>query len=244
MTRSLFINRDRQPADPGHASGSVAVLLCRGPSFTEFDRLDSLGLPIMAVNGYDPAKVRPTWWVSMDQPSLFDKAILTDGSVRKFMQASMIPLHEPAEHTYFYRSDCRGGLIGDFFDGHWIDVGDPVEQPDGMRCVMLPAFRILAALGVQDVLMLGCDAPATGYPHDPEFFIKLDRKLSWLAPAFAAQPLRVWNCNPRSGLTCFPRLTLDEALLNIGSPPPVVAGVGTDAFPAAAGFTWSREQWT
>lgn len=202
------MTKDRQPVDPvPQLAGSTAVLLCRGPSFDQHDRLATLGLPVMALNGYDAEKVEPDFWLCMDPLAHFEDSIKHNKAV-KFIPAAY---RGDYPNAYYYRTDCRGGNPGEFFEGHWVDVGHDILS-GGMRSVMLPAFRLLYEMGARVVLLLGCDFPAGGYAHDPAYYDKLRLVLDGLAPAFEREGLRVLNCNPHSNLTTFPRMTLDEAL--------------------------------
>lgn len=245
MTRSLLVNADRQPVDlVSNHTGSTAVLLCRGASFREHDRLASLGYPIFAVNGYDPTKVKPTYWLCMDPTKHFAPEVLTDPGTFKF-----IPFTHRGDYlnALYYRLDCRGGYPDEFFESHWVDVGHDPTVPTGVRSVMLPAFRFLYELGFEDVLLVGCDFPVSGYEHDPLYYDKLQDVLNHLAPEMAKRGLRVWNCNPSSNLETFPRMALDEALEHVA--PPAATGVArmpsrcTDAAPVAFS-TYGVMTWT
>jgi hypothetical protein len=92
--------------------------------------------------------------------------------------------------------------------------------------VMLAALKIVYALGFRAVYLLGCDFrmdSARPYAFDEEKhagaincnnskYRTITEMLGLLKPHFDAAGYRVFNANPRSGLTVFPFTTYSEAI--------------------------------
>lgn len=99
------------------------------------------------------------------------------------------------------------------------------------RSVMLSAFRLLHWLGVGTVYLLGCDFKMSldqevspyafkefkddrGRAANNRMYDTLNIRLGGLAKVMESRDMsfRVFNCNPNSGLKCFPHKSYEEAL--------------------------------
>jgi len=100
-------------------------------------------------------------------------------------------------------------------------------QYGGGRSVMLPAVRILFLLGFRRIYLLGADFTMSEdytYHFDERrekgavncnkktYKIMNTEYYPKLQPYFKEEGLEVYNCNPDSGLTCFPHMPFSEAM--------------------------------
>jgi len=146
-------------------------------------------------------------------------------------------------NTWFYMRN-NGFNPATFLDEEGVSWGTLKGTPDSLgiansRSVMLSAMKILPWLGIRTIYLLGCDfhmalsQQATPYAWDEKkdargrkgnnnLYQVLATRLRAVAPFFEERGIKVYNCNPTSGLTVFPHLSYEEALGREGGKPPVV----------------------
>lgn len=154
-----------------------------GPSLrlqTESGQLDFLqkrGIISCAVNNVAATLVKPTLWVSVDEPKSFCANIWRDPSIMKFVAeenynkrfiefidgkkvASTSLVSELPCVWYFPRNnDFNTNTFLTANSVNWGNHTDVVDQygNKGGRSVMLAALRIMYHLGIRRVYLLGCD---------------------------------------------------------------------------------------
>jgi hypothetical protein len=229
--------------------GASAFLVCSGPSLRR-ERLELLrerGILTCSVNNA-ATLLRTHLWISVDEPGHFCDGIWRDPAILKFTpmahRQKKILLRDARErlvagphaagempNVLFY---CRNEefrpeawLSEDTINwGNHRDVADP-RGHRGCRSVMLAAVRILHALGVRVIYLLGCDFVMNeggvnyAFPQDRSAasirgnnrsYRVLNDRFEMLMPFFEREGLEIYNCTKSSGLQCFPFLSLDEAV--------------------------------
>ena len=136
-------------------------------------------------------------------------------------------------NSWFYVRN-NGFNPATFLDEPGVSWGTLKGTPDTLgiansRSVMLSAMKILPWLGVRTIYLLGCDfymalsSQASAYAWDEQkaargrkgnnnLYQVLTTRLTALAPHLEGRGVRVYNCNPDSGLKVFPHLPYAEAL--------------------------------
>lgn len=109
----------------------------------------------------------------------------------------------------------------------------------GSNSGLLACHIAVTRLGAKRLLLLGLDMQGSHFfgrhPEPlkntkPERFEQMKKQFANWAP----KRVEVWNCNENSGLTCFPRMTLDAALNRLAELE-VHAGRSCGYVPAGAG---------
>jgi len=91
---------------------------------------------------------------------------------------------------------------------------------------MLAALSLLHYLGFRHVYLVGADfrmsetekyafdegRTKAATRHNNVLYESLDRRFKALAPHFAEQGFKIWNCTPGSGLTAFPQMDYAKAV--------------------------------
>jgi len=103
----------------------------------------------------------------------------------------------------------------------------------GTRSVMYSALRLAVWMGFRTINLLGCDfemrQDAENYafaqdrsPHmvdsNNASFEQTSKRLAALSPKLEAAGVRVFNCNPHSGLKVFPHKSYDQAMAEVVKP--------------------------
>ena len=174
--------------------GCTAFLICAGPSLLQHDlsRLQQRGILTCAVNNAATV-VRPSLWVSVDDPGNFCDVIWKDPGIWKFVPlchmekpftvrtaaGELVPSTElvgDMPSVFGYRRneafDAEQWLFEDTFN--WGNHSQRVDAHGikGSRSVMLIALRLLFYLGVRRIYLLGCDFQMTfgaqNYAFDQE----------------------------------------------------------------------------
>lgn len=90
----------------------------------------------------------------------------------------------------------------------------------GSNSGLLACHIAVSRLGAKRLLLLGLDMHGSHFfgPHpaplkntQPNRFEQMKQQFANWAP----KRVEIWNCNPESGLTCFPRMTLEDALARL-----------------------------
>jgi len=236
----LFFTQDHHPLWLGDTyRGRSAFLICGGPSFRALDhqQLKRPGVLTMGLNN-SVRTFRPNLWCSVDSPDHWIKSLWLDPTIQKFVPIShaskFIFDSDKWEFTRHRVGDCPNVVYykrNEHFQAKqflWEDCFNWGNHKDhgGGRSVMLPAVRIMFALGVRRLYLLGCDFNMT---QDNKYHFDQDRakgsirgntstyeKLNgWfreLRPLFEAEGFHVLNCNPDSKLTAFEHVAFPDAL--------------------------------
>lgn len=111
---------------------------------------------------------------------------------------------------------------------NWGEHSDSLDElgNKGGRSVMLVAIKLLYYLGIRKIFLLGCDfkmddntkyhfdqdrSPSSQRGNNSTYNI-LKARFEALVPHFEKVGLKVFNCNPDSGLKVFPHIPFDEAI--------------------------------
>lgn len=222
----------------GHYRGSVGFLLCGGPSFKDVDKTLLKYCWTMAVNN-SPKTHRPDAWVSVDDPTRFLRSIWLDPKIMKFQPYSMPEKQlwdnyqdQPlglvvgdCPNVYYYKRNSK------FHADRWLcedslNWGN-ADKFGGGRSVMLVAIKIMYLLGFRTIYLLGCDfdmSEKKTYHFDEKrdkgavnCNLNTYRRMNEeyfpaLRPHFENAGLDVFNCNPKSNLTAFDHVPVEEAV--------------------------------
>lgn len=129
--------------------------------------------------------------------------------------------------VHFVRDDTFDHT--EFFEGNLCSWGSMGREPDslglkGTRSVMLCALKVAWWLGFGPVYLLGCDfkMPTIGAPYafdqDKSESGRASNNHAYRVHAKRLESLKlpsgfeVFNCNPDSGLKCFPHVPMEEAI--------------------------------
>lgn len=133
-------------------------------------------------------------------------------------------------NTYFYRRNEHFSPEQFLIEGtfNWGEHSNSLDElgNKGGRSVMLVAIKLLYYLGIRKIFLLGCDFKMddnTKYHFDQDRSIGsqkgnnatyqiLKSRFEALLPEFEKVGLKVFNCNPESGLKVFPMINFDEAI--------------------------------
>src|SRR3990172_5172136 len=236
--------------------GAHCFLVLSGPSLKTMDLsgLRRRGIMTGGVNN-SPAIVRPTIWTYVDPAFKFHDGIWRDPGVLKFVPVQHIhgcPLKQKVNGTidWLWRDGKQGKHVypadmpsvfgyrrnasmevSRFLSEETITYGR--DKKYGARIgkprlisVFACVLKLLYALGIRDVYLLGADftmSPERPYAFEQSksvggavgcnrVFKQLDALCQELLPTFEEAGYRVWNCTPGSGLTAFPALDYTSAL--------------------------------
>lgn len=219
--------------------GRSAFLICGGPSFAKLDPapLRRPGVVTMAVNN-SVKSFRPRLWTCVDNPDHFLRSIWLDPDIIKFAPIKQVNARvfdsdrweymrlriSQCPATFFYHRNAEFNA-GRFLTEPTINWGND-EKNGGGRSVMLVAIRLLYYLGIRRIFLLGCDFKMEGgytYHFDQArapgsvngnngTYRLLNERFRQLRPVFEAAGLRVFNCNPDSGLDAFEKIPFERAL--------------------------------
>jgi len=221
----------------GHFRGTVAFLICGGPSFKKVPKTKLNDCWTMGINN-SPASYRPNSWVSVDDPSRFVKSIWLDPQIMKF-----VPYGMPDKDLWDEEAWQPLGLTpGDCPNMYYFKRNNKFHAPrwmtettfnwgnhkknGGCRSVMLPAIRILYVLGFRTVYLLGCDFDMDkdkGYHFDQvrdkgavkgnmSSYKRMNEEyFPALRPYFEKLGFNVFNCNGKSKLTAFDFVSFEQA---------------------------------
>lgn len=97
------------------------------------------------------------------------------------------------------------------------EVEKVMDLAMGSNSGLLACHIAVTRLGAKRLLLLGVDMHGShffGRHPEPLKNTKAERfeQMKKQFANWAPKRVDIWNCNPESGLTCFPRMTLDEAL--------------------------------
>lgn len=172
----LLFDREGNPnyAIVGNYRGSIAFLICGGPSFAKVDKSKLKNCWTMTVNN-SIKSYRSNAWCSVDDPSRFLASCWMDPKITKFVPfgCSDKPLWDSRNingkqiwgplnrkvgdcpNIYYFRRN------GKFHSSRWLwestlNWGN-TKKFGGGRSVMLPALRILWILGFRKIYLLGVD---------------------------------------------------------------------------------------
>lgn len=149
----------------------------------------------------------------------------TDGAFRETrFESNQMP-----NVWYFHRNDYFDPET--FFDESSCSWGTMKNRRDAIgisssRSTMLIAIKLLSWLGAGEIFLLGADFKMdldmsarayawgekkheSGRRSNNAGYASLAKRLTSLVPH---APLKIWNCNPASGLRCFPHASFDEAI--------------------------------
>jgi len=230
----------------GDYKNASIFIICNGPSFAKLDHslLRQPGIITYGMN--NGAKTfRPNFWSCVDSPSRFLMSVWKDPKITKFIPYGMA--NKPLFNSYTWSmtndfvKDCPN-VIGfkrnekfnpsTFLTEDTFNWGNHKDDGGG-RSVMLPVLRICYELGFRKVYLLGCDfnmSENNTYHFDEQRdkgAVKGNRKtygrleneyFPQLKPFFDAAGFKVYNCNPESGLTCFPCVSFEEAIATTIAP--------------------------
>lgn len=238
---------DGRPAPlHNHYRGQHVWLVCGGPSLKNLDLslLDGRGTICCLNNSWFMRK--PDLWVCADPPNKFWDGGWMDPTIMKFVprfhQRSTLRNGTPipsCPNTFFYVRN-NGFNPETFLTEDGVSWGTLKNTPDVLgiansRSVMLAAFKILPWLGFTTINLLGCDfhmpvsreAPAYAWAQEKDgrgrkgnnnLYRILTTRFAALKPVLDGRGIQVFNCNPRSQLEVFPKITYEEAL---GRHPPM-----------------------
>lgn len=247
QTPPLFFTRDRHTLWLGDLyRGSPAFLVLSGPSFLKINRdlLRQAGILTMGVNN-SVRTFRPNLWVEVDNPQNFMSSIWLDPLILKFAP------HCHAEKKIFDNvnwcemnvrvGDCPAVIFyhrnehfnhAQYLYEDTINWGCHKDIPGscgikGCRSVLLAALRILYAVGIRTVFLLGADfrmeAGGQNYSFEQNrsrgsiknnnnTYAALNKRFDLLRPVFEKHEYHVFNCNEESGLKSFPYVSYTDAL--------------------------------
>jgi hypothetical protein len=194
------------PEVRGRFVGRRAVVAGSGPSLETVDpvAIRASGLVVICVN-HAVTRVRPDVWIGFDPPGLFPPELWDDPGILKITDA----VHWPLVRAYPDVATVRVG--------HWSRPADYWSSPvlgwnrKGYPDSFVTVFRLARDLGLVELNLIGVDYRGPDEAADRRF-AQLNRYLDDLAPSIRAAGLAVWQCTRRSGLTAFPRRSLEEAL--------------------------------
>ena len=219
--------------------GRSAFLICGGPSFAALDqsKLRQPGILTMGVN--NSAKTfRPNLWTFVDGADHFLRSIFLDPTILKFAplaaRGGRLFDSNGWRYTEARVPDCPGVM---FYGRHcgWkaeTFLNEPTicwgndDKSGGARSVMLVAVRLLHHLGVRRIFLLGCDFQMSGtqkYHFEQDrckssiagnngSYAALNKRFAEARPIFERAGLRIFNCNPASGLTAFDTVDFNAAV--------------------------------
>ncbi|TRZ80400.1 hypothetical protein D4R86_04310 [bacterium] len=230
----------------GDYKNASIFVICNGPSFAKLDHslLRQPGIITYGMNN-GPKTFRPNFWSCVDSPSRFLMSIWKDPKITKFVPFGSA--NKPLFNSYTwsmtndYVKDCPN-VIGfrrnekfnpsTFLTEDTFNWGNHKDDGGG-RSVMLPIMRICYELGFRKIYLLGCDfnmSETNTYHFDEQRdkgAVKGNRKtygrleneyFPQLKPFFDEKGFKVYNCNPESGLTCFPYVSFEEAIATTIAP--------------------------
>jgi hypothetical protein len=206
----------------------TAILLCGGPSLSTIDP-DALGRRteyIMAVNLEPVRRGLPmNAQVTADAPSneQQDKkvnsyilkhtiSIMRNDNIVKWRRDRFRSMcawpyspisQDEIRSVEFYRG-LAGDMPTDFLHDEYVWFGELDDQSgpySGIRCSMLPAFRILWEGGFRRVYLLGCDF---GDRRRREYWKRLEAIFQALRPQFDRAGFEVFNATEKTFCTAFP----------------------------------------
>lgn len=219
--------------------GTPVFLIAGGPSFASIDKslLKKPGVMTMCLN--NSAKTfRSNMWVSVDDPGNFIKSVWLDPTIWKFVPLDhtekFIFDSEKWEMTKTHVGDCPNIMFyrrnehfraKQFLYESTINWGCHKDYGGG-RSVMFVAIRILFYLGVRDIFLLGVDLKMDenstyhfeqnrskgSISGNTKTYGLIKERLEQLQPYFAKHDLKIYNCNPESGLQIFPFIDVKEAV--------------------------------
>lgn len=219
--------------------GRSAFLIAGGPSFAKLDHalLRQPGLLTVGLNN-SVKSFRPNLWIGVDRPDHFLRSIWLDPAIQKFVplaQATnnvfdsnrwefeeLMPAICP--NVAFFKRNERF-KPEQFLTEDSINFGDD-SKGDRHRSVLPAALRILHVLGIRRVFLLGVDfkmSRRSKYHFDEK---RSQKSIDWnnqgyelindrfvrLRPYFEAAGFQVYNCNLRSHLTAFKKVSFADAV--------------------------------
>ena len=230
----------------GDYKGASIFVICNGPSFAKLDHslLRKPGIITYGMNN-GPKTFRPNFWTCVDSPSRFLMSIWKDPKITKIIPFGLASKQLFNSYiwsmTNDYVKDCPN-VIGfkrnekfiasQFLTEDTFNWGNHKDYGGG-RSVMLPIMRICYELGFRKVYLLGCDfnmSENNTYHFDEQRHngaVKCNRKtygrleneyFPQLKPYFDEKGFKVFNCNPESGLTCFPFISFEQAISDTIAP--------------------------
>lgn len=219
--------------------GGPVFLIAGGPSFASLDHA-LLRQPSIVTMGLNNAvkTFRPALWCSVDSPDHFLRSIWFDPLIQKFVPICHGPklvfdsdawtftktMVRDCPNIVFYRRN-EHFQPRQFLREDSINWGNHKSYGGG-RSVMLAAFRILYLLGFRTIYLLGVDFRMDDHHHyhfqqqrsrgsisgNNETYKKLCIWFAELRPIFEAAGLRIFNCNPESGLKAFDFVSFEDAV--------------------------------
>ena len=237
----MFFTREMSPINIlGHYKGGSIFLISNGPSFADLDHslLKQPGIMTFGLNN-GPATFRPNLWTCVDDPSRFLKSIWVDPLITKFVPQTFFERTIFDNYTW-EKSKIRVGecpnIIGyrrnekfnaeSFLYEDTINWGNHKDYGGG-RTVFLPALRICHLLGFRTVYLLGVDlnmSKELTYHFDEQrdngavkgnmntYRRMKEEYFPQLKPFFDREDFKVFNCNDKSQLKCFPYFPYEEAI--------------------------------
>lgn len=218
--------------------GRSVFLIASGPSFLKVDKvkLAQPGIVTMGLNN-SPRTFRPNLWTCVDQPDHWIRSIFLDPKIMKFCPLGWHDREVFNSDTWtfmqdklgqcpnmvYYRRNERFRADQYLFEDR-INWGNHKDFGGG-RSVLLAAIRILFLLGFRRVNLLGVDfdmSETSKYHFDQDrhrgaikgnnsTYQFLQKAFTELKPHFERAKFEVFNCNPESKLTAFPKVSFDEA---------------------------------
>ncbi len=219
--------------------GRSAFLIGGGSSLKEVDisLLKRPGCLTMSMNNAI-CSIRTDLWVSVDAPHHFVRSVWLDSKIMKFTPLAhyservfdsdtwCYTRHRACEcpNAFFYLRSDRFE-IDTYLSEQVISWGNHASLGGG-RSVMLAAIKLLYYLGIRTVYLVGVDF---GMDRDAPYhfeqkrdraairgnntlYKQLIQHFTNLAPVFDARGFKLFNCNPKSNLTLFPLISLEDAV--------------------------------
>lgn len=250
-----FFSRSLRPLDLSDLyRGAHCFVLLSGPSAMKVNLslLNHRGVMTCGVNN-SPAIHRPTMWTYVDPAFKFHDAIWRDPGVMKFVPVQHLhtcPLKQKVsdgstdwikrdgEHVYpssfpsviGYKRNSNmdvSRFLSEDTITYGLDKKHAVRQgKERLINVFVCVLKLLYAVGIRDVYLLGCDFKMDSdkpYAFDQSkspngargcnrVFVKMNLLCQELQPRFLESGYRIWNCTEGSGLTVFPYLSYHSAL--------------------------------
>ena len=229
--------------------GGAAFLFLSGPSATKVNLslLKNSGVLTMGVNN-SPKILRPNLWTCVDPPDKFLASIFLDPTIIKLLPSSFSgkmmwdsvrntliagKVVGDCPSTYYY---LRNNTLDPYSfltestinwgngDDNFLRVNG--QDVSGKRSVMLAAIKILAALGVRTIFLVGADfkmEESKPYSFNEkksqgacdsnnELYRVLNAYFTLLRPILEANNFYVYNTYEESGLTAFDFIPFEEAI--------------------------------
>lgn len=227
--------------------GCAGFLVSNGPSLNTFDlaKLGSAGAVSIGINN-GPKVFRPNLYTCGDQPCRFIKSIWLDPQIMKIVPMSSFNAELWDNEKWELLKDGHGGIVrvrdcpnvvgihrNDLFTHEtwlhedsfgWGNSGDN----GGCRTVFLLALKIMYAIGVRKLFIVGADmhmeeGESKGYAFEQvrckgaakmnnKAYAKINKRCEMLKPFFDKAGFQVYNCTPKSGLVAFPYMPFEDAV--------------------------------